>query len=373
MADETQIITGDPADTSDIVGLPVYGDAIRDRKELDQYLDEAYDKMASDLHLLVGVPPTLRVDGVLHHLDRPPITPGYIEKLISMMLTPIQRKKLAMELELDFSYSFSDKAHFRVNIFHERGYLSAVMRLVPAQIRTIEELGLPPIIHKFGQARSGLVLVTGPTGQGKSSTLAAIIDEINHQRADHILTIEDPIEFVYKPDKSMISQRELYVDTKSFAAALKSALREDPNVILVGEMRDLETMEAALTIAETGHLVFATVHSTDAASTADRIISAFPSHHQPQIRLQLSSVLIGVLSQRLFPKVGGGRAAAVEVMVANTQVRALIRDGKTYQLPTAIQTGGAEGMITMNKSINQLLAEGKISQDTLKDYAAQVK
>jgi len=343
-----------------------------EKQEIHALLEEAVKRGASDLHLVVGASPILRIQGELVELkDRPVLTPGYAERLVGLLMNDDQKKFFISNKELDFSYPYRDKAYFRVNIFRQKGKAGAVLRLIPSKVLTIDELGLPPVIHKFAQAKRGLVLVTGPTGHGKSSTLAAIIDEINETRSEHIITIEDPIEFVYEHKRSIINQRELYNDTLSFGSALRSVLREDPDVILIGEMRDAETMEAALTIAETGHLVFGTVHSNTAAETADRIIYSFEAYQQPQIRTQLAAVLLGVINQRLIPKVGGGRVPLVEILIATPSVRSLIREGKTYQLPNAIQTGVSEGMISIEKALSDLLSKGLITPETVKQLKTE--
>jgi twitching motility protein PilT len=291
-----------------------------------------------------------------------------MEALITPILTPEQKELLSVNKELDFSYQFENFGRFRVNVYTEKNIIAASLRLIPAKILSIEELGLPQICHKFAGMKQGLVLVTGPTGQGKSSTLAAIIEEINQTRGEHILTIEDPIEFVYSPAKSIVSQRELHSDTHSWDIALRSALREDPDVVLVGEMRDFETIAAALTVAETGHLVFATLHTNSAAQTIDRIIDVFPADQQAQVRSQLAMTLEGVFSQRLLPSLRGGRVAAAEVLLATPAVRNLIREGKSFQLDNVIQTSSEIGMTTLNASLDSLIKQGLISQEVALQY-----
>lgn len=324
----------------------------------------------SDLHLLVGLAPVLRVKGVLSALvGAPQLNTEQIESLILPLMTQEQQEFVKVNKELDFAYQYQDVARFRVNVYHAQGQLAAALRLIPNVIRSIDELMLPPILHEFTKYKQGLVLVTGPTGEGKSTTLAAIIEEINTQRSEHILTIEDPIEFIYHPKKSIISQRELNHDTQSWEMALRSALREDPNVVLVGEMRDYETIAAAITVAETGHLVFATLHTASAAQTVDRIIDVFPAHQQGQVRQQLSGSLNAVISQRLLPSIGGDRIAAMEVMLANSAVRNLIREAKTHQLDNVIQTSSGSGMILMEYSLQSLIAKGMITTDTARRYA----
>ncbi|OGD56722.1 type IV pili twitching motility protein PilT, partial [Candidatus Berkelbacteria bacterium RBG_13_40_8] len=313
--------------------------------EMKKLLDLAIDKKASDLHLTVGVPPMIRIDGALMAVpDEPNLTTEQTSKLIQSFMTQDQVERLKVRKEVDFSFGYQDM-RFRANTYFQKGNLAASLRLIPKLIKSIADLGLPPILEKFTSPSQGFMIITGPTGHGKSTTLAAMINAINHTRSEHIVTVEDPIEYVFEHDKSIISQREVGSDTNSFARALRSCLREDPNVVLVGEMRDLETIEAALTIAETGHLVFATLHTNSAAQTADRMIDVFPPHQQQQVRMQLANVLLGVVSQRLLPRTQGGRVVACEIMVANSAVRNTIREGKTHQLPNIIQTSASEGMI----------------------------
>ncbi len=329
---------------------------------------------ASDLHLSVGVKPTIRIDGVLHPVeDHPVLNPERAEALVDTIMTDEQRKKLSARKEIDFSIPFEEKARFRVNVFHQRGYVSAALRLIPMTLKNYEELSLPGQIQLFAQLKQGLILFAGPTGHGKSTTQAAIIDDINTHRAEHIVTIEDPIEYTHLHKKSIIDQREVGEDTESFAMALRSVLREDPDVVLIGEMRDPETMAAAMTIAETGHLVFATVHTNDAPQTIDRIVDSFPEFQQNQVRAQLSQVLTGVISQRLLPQIGGGRIPAVEIMMATMAVRSLIREGKTHQIPGVIQTSTEEGMISMEKALADRVQEGLVKYDDAMLYANDVK
>lgn len=319
---------------------------------------------ASDLHLVPGSVPCIRVHGDLIPIEgEAPIDQPRAEELIMPLLSTELRDQLLVNKEVDFSFQYEKFGRFRVNAYHAKGIKGASLRLIPAQIKTLEELKLPTTIHQFAQWHQGFVLVTGPTGEGKSSTLAAIIDEINASRAEHILTIEDPIEFVYSPKKSIISQRELHADTHAWDVALKSALREDPNVVLVGEMRDFETIAAALTVAETGHLVFATLHTNSASQTVDRIIDVFPEHQQGQIRLQLSTTLQAVLSQRLIKSLKGGRVAAVELLMATSAVRNIIREGKTFQLDNVIQTSSEMGMISLDGSLAKLVNSGEIAYE----------
>jgi len=332
--------------------------------DMAEILKETLNRQASDLHLAVGVPPMVRVDGHLESLDYPIVTPNEARELIYSILSQDQRQKLETDWEVDLSYSLYGQARFRVNAYFQRGTIGAAFRLVPVVIKTVEELGLPQIIHSFCHKPRGFVLVTGPTGSGKSTTLAAIIDEINSTRADHIVTIEDPIEFLHQHKKCVVNQREVGTDTKAFPVALRSALRQDPDIILIGEMRDLETIQIALTAAETGHLVFATLHTQDCPQTIDRMIDVFPPFQQEQIRVQIAATLEGIVTQQLLPKASGqGRAAACEVLVATPASRNLIREGKTHQLYTVMQTGGQLGMQTMNSSLAELVRRGQISRE----------
>lgn len=332
--------------------------------DIGEILKETVDRQASDLHLAVGLPPVLRIDGRLQPMDRPPLTPSVAREMIYSILTQDQRQKLETDWEVDLSYSLYGQARFRVNAYFQRGTLGAAFRLVPTIIKTVDELGLPKVLHTFSQKPRGLILVTGPTGSGKSTTLAAIIDEINETRNDHIITIEDPIEFLHHHKRCVIHQREVGSDTRAFPIALRSALRQDPDIILIGEMRDLETIQIALTAAETGHLVFATLHTQDCPQTIDRMIDVFPPHQQEQIRVQIAGTLEGVVTQQLLPRVGGvGRVVACEVLIATPAARNLIREGKTHQLYTVMQTGGQYGMQTMNSSLAELVRRGQITRE----------
>jgi twitching motility protein PilT len=331
---------------------------------IEVLLEEVIKRKASDLHLQVGLPPIIRVDGTLTPVPGADVlSDEAVETLIFAILDEDQKQILLKDKEFDFSFAFGDLARFRVNAFHERGNLAAALRLISNEIMTIEQLGLPPIVNKFADYPRGLVLVTGPTGSGKSTTLAALINKINNERAAHIITIEDPIEYTHRSKKSVIVQREVHYDTYSFSAALRSALREDPDVVLIGEMRDLETIASAITIAETGHLVFATLHTNSASQSIDRMIDVFPPHQQPQIRSQLSNILMSIVSQRLVPAIGGGRVAAAEILVATPAVRNIIREGKTHQLEAVIQTGAEFGMQSMDKTLVNLIHNGIISYD----------
>ncbi len=322
---------------------------------IEVLLDEVIKKKASDLHIQVGLPPMLRVDGsLLPVTGADPLTEEAVETLVFAILDEDQKQILLKDKEFDFSFAYGDLGRFRVNAFHERGNMAAALRLIPNEIPTIEQLGLPQIVNKFADYPRGLVLVTGPTGSGKSTTLASLVRKINEEKAVHIITIEDPIEYTHKSQKSVVVQREVHYDTYSFSAALRSALREDPDVVLIGEMRDLETIASAITIAETGHLVFATLHTNSASQSIDRMIDVFPPHQQPQIRAQLSNILTAITSQRLIPAIGGGRIAAAEILVATPAVRNIIREGKSHQLEAVIQTGAEFGMQSMDKTTGQL-------------------
>jgi twitching motility protein PilT len=340
---------------------------------IEVLLEEVIKKKASDLHIQVGLPPMLRVDGSLIAVPSADIlSEEAVEALVFAILDDDQKQILLKDKEFDFSFAFGDLGRFRVNAFHERGNLAAALRLIPNEILTTEQLGMPEIVKKFADYPRGLVLVTGPTGSGKSTTLAALVDKINTEKAAHIVTIEDPIEFTHKSKKSVIVQREVHYDTYSFSAALRSSLRQDPDVVLIGEMRDLETIAAAITIAETGHLVFATLHTNSAAQSIDRMIDVFPPHQQPQIRAQLSNILMGICSQRLIPSIGGGRTVAAEILIATPAVRNIIREGKSHQLEAVIQTGAEFGMQSMDKTLVTLIHNGTITYDEARNYAVDL-
>lgn len=348
--------------------------AVPNSVKIETLLEACIKHGASDLHIQVGLPPILRIDGSLVPIPNTPIlTTEIVDTLIFSTLDSMQRETLAKDKEFDYSFAFGEIARFRVNAFNEKGHLAAAFRLIPTKMPTIEELGMPQVISSFAEYPRGLVLVTGPTGSGKSTTLAAIINKINSEKSVHILTIEDPIEFTHKSKRSLVAQREVHYDTYSFSRALKSALREDPDVVLLGEMRDLETISAAITIAETGHLVLATLHTNSAAQSVDRMIDVFPAEQQPQIRSQLAGILMAVCSQRLVPAIGGGRVCAAEIMVANTAIRSIIREGKTHQLDTAIQTGASEGMQTMDRTLAKLVQQGTVTYDSAREYAVDVR
>ncbi len=340
---------------------------------LKSLLAAVLEQGASDLHLAVGRYPTLRIDGVLvPYMPGKILNPSSIKDLIYSMLTEKQKEILDKEREVDFSYNFDEKARFRVNVFFEKGYLAAALRLIPAKIKTIEELNLPSMLLDFTKPSQGFVLIVGPSGHGKTTTMAALIDYINQNRNSHIVTIEDPIEYLFKQDRCIINQREVYHDTPSFNAALRATFREDPDVIMVGEMRDLETISTAITAAETGHLVFATLHTNNASQTIDRIIDSFPSDQQKQIRMQLSGSLLGIISQRLIPRIDFGRVPALEILIVNPAVRNLIREGKTHQLDLVIDTSADAGMVSLNKSLAGLVKSRIISMESAETYSLNV-
>lgn len=338
--------------------------------QLKELLSTTANEQASDLHISCGHPPVLRVDGMLVPLlKKKVITPADAQGLAQALMTQEQYERMLKEKEVDFSYSFEGSARFRVNVFFEKGNFSAALRLVPSKIPTIDELNLPPILHEFTKANQGFVIITGPSSQGKSTTLAALLDEINHERADHIITIEDPIEYIFKEDKSIIDQREVYQDTLSFAKALRSTFRQDPNVIMVGEMRDPETIATAITAAETGHLVFATLHTNSSSQTIHRIVDAFPSEQQGQIRAQLSGSLLGIVSQRLVPRIKGGLIPACEIMVANPAIANLIRENKIHEIPLVIETSVESGMISLNRALSILVNSREVSLENALGYS----
>ncbi len=340
------------------------------KKQLEELLSLTVKEQASDLHLSVGHPPVLRIaDRLVPLLKKPKLSPEDTRGLAEALMTQEQLQRFLQEKEIDFSYSFQEMARFRVNVFFQRGGVSCSLRLIPAKISTIEELNLPSIIHQFARATQGFVLISGPSSHGKSTTLAALIDEINHTRTDHIITIEDPIEYVFEDDRAIIDQREIYQDTLSFARALRSTFRQDPDVIMVGEMRDPETMATAITAAETGHLVFATLHTNSAAQTMHRIVDSFPSEQQNQIRAQLSGSLLGVVSQRLIPRIKGGLIPACEVMLNTPATANLIRENKAHELPLVIETSAEMGMISLNRALANLVKMKEISLENAINYS----
>ena len=337
---------------------------------LPELLQLTLDRNASDLHLVVGSPPIIRVDGKLLPVAGANIlTPEVSKTLVFALFSPHQKEFFVNNKEIDFSTAYGTKARFRINAYTQKGSASAALRLIPSRIRTLEELNMPKICHRFTQLKAGLVLVTGPTGHGKSSTLAAMIEQINQTRPEHIVTIEDPIEYVYANKQSIISQRELGQDTLSWKMALRSVLREDPDVVLVGEMRDFETIAATLTVAETGHLVFATLHTNSAAQTIDRVVDVFPEHQQAQIRMQLSNTLEAVVSQRLLPAEGGGRVPATEILLGSSAVKTNIREGKSHLINNIIQTSREIGMMTLETSLADMIHRGKLSLQTAQQWS----
>ncbi len=344
---------------------------------ISELLDLTIKNKASDLHLLVGIPPAIRVDGNLISLSNyPVVTSETIEEMVFSLLKADQKQLLLNNKEFDFSFGFGGGSYgnlgrFRSNLYYQRGFLAAAFRFLEPNIKTTEELKLPKVVHSFANLKQGFIIVTGPTGQGKSTTLAAIINEINLGRATHILTIEDPIEYVYPNGKSIISQREMDVDSHSWSNSLKAALREDPDVVLIGEMRDPETIASAMTIAETGHLVFSTLHTNSASQTIDRIIDSFPASQQPQIKSQLASVLKGIVSQRLIPLINGGRSPAVEILIGTPAISSNIREGKTHLIDSTIQTSSAVGMQTLESSLASMVMAGSISLESARQYALQ--
>lgn len=337
---------------------------------IHQLLELTLAKEASDLHLVVGFPPQLRINSELYPLPgTEDITPEVIIQLLEPLMNKPQKDQYLNTLELDFSFELTNKCRFRVNTYFQKGHPAAAFRVIPFSIRPLDELGFPQVVSKLADLRQGFILITGPTGHGKSTTLAAFINQINLTRPAHIITIEDPIEFIYPKGKALISQREMYKDTKSWPNALKAALREDPDVVLVGEMRDLETISSALTVAETGHLVFATLHTNSAAQSIDRIVDVFPQNQQQQVRMQLAATLEAVLSLRLVPTVVPGRTLAVEILFASPAVRSVIREEKTHMIDNLIQTSAEMGMTTLENSLDMLVKEGRVSREMALRYA----
>ncbi len=325
---------------------------------------------ASDIHFVVGRYPTLRIDGKLFPLRKEKVLTAEDTQAVSdVLLTEDNKKTLLDAGQVDFSYSFENKSRFRVNIYFQKGNISIAMRLISSKIKTLEELNLPTSLYDFCNYSQGLILVTGPVGHGKSTTLAALLDYINHNFDQNILTIEDPIEYVYEQDRCIVNQREIGSDAKSFPAALKALFREDANVVMIGEMRDLETIGTTITAAEIGHLIFATLHTNNSAQTIDRIIDSFPAHQQNQIRLQLASVLVGVISQRLLPRIGGGRVPAIEIMIKNKAIENLIRENKIYQIDSVIETNLGNNMISLDRSLANLVEKGLITMNDATTYA----
>ncbi len=331
---------------------------------VDELLELVVKHDASDLHLCSGLPPIVRIDGELKQTPYEEVDPSVVQRMIYDILTDEQIQRFETELELDCSYSLRNVARFRMNVFRDRGTVATAMRLIPRKIPTIKDLGLPVVFEKIAKRPRGLFLVTGPTGSGKSTTLAAIVDDINRERAEHIITVEDPIEYLHEHKKSVVNQRELGQDTHSFSNALRAVLREDPDVLLVGEMRDLETIKLAITCAETGHLVMGTLHTNNAAESVDRMIDVFPAQEQEQIRVQLSNNLLAIASQQLLPRAGQrGRIAAIEVMVATPAIRNLVRENKAHQITSIIQTSAGEGMQTMDQALRDLYQQSLITYE----------
>ncbi len=340
------------------------------KEKLESLLLLTAQQNASDLHFSVGRKPTLRIDGRLVPITKEEVyTKEIVEGLINALVSPERKELFLKNREIDFSYTLSDKARFRINLYFQKGNMAASFRFIPYKIKTIEELNLPPVLHDFTKYNQGFVLVVGPAGQGKSTTLAALIDEINHERTEHIITIEDPMEYIYTQDRSIIDQREVFSDTLSFHRALRSVLRQDPDVVMVGEMRDPETIQTAITAAETGHLVFSTLHTNSASQTLDRIIDSFPASQQSQIRTQLAATLVGIISQRLLPRLNGGRIPACEVMITNSAIRNLIREDKIYQIDLVIETSIQEKMISLNRSLSNLVKQSEVSLEVAQSYS----
>ena len=339
-------------------------------QQLDFLLERVAQQQASDLHLTVGRYPTMRVDDVLLSISGTKVLTPEDTEALAILIMPEEKQKIFKETgEVDLAYHFRDRARFRVNVYRQRTFVSVAMRLIPSRIRTIEELTLPPILHEFARHSQGFFLVVGPAGHGKSTTLAALIDEINHERADHIVTIEDPIEYLFTQDRSIIDQREIGQDSRTFPDALRAVFRQDPDVIMIGEMRDPDTIGAALSAAETGHLVFSTLHTNNAAQTIDRILDSFPAEQQGQVRSQLALTLTGIVSERLLPRLEGGRVPAIEVLIATAATRNLIRERKTHEIDLVIETSADVGMISLNRSLADLVKRREISFENAELYS----
>ena len=342
-------------------------------QKLKKYLAYTVQHNGSDLHLSVGDYPLVRVDSDLYRLDKEEIVSHEdMEALSEALLNEQQMKKLHKEKSVDFSIEIESADRFRANMFYQKGNLSLALRFIPSEIRKLKDLGVPDLIYDFAKRSQGLLLMTGPTGHGKSTTLAALVEYINERRRGHIITIEDPIEYVHKSNQCLVEQREIYKDANDFGTALKSCFREDVDVILVGEMRDLETISTAITAAETGHLILATLHTNDSVQTIDRIIDVFPAYQQNQIRFQLANVLLGVVSQRLLKKIGGGRIPAIEILIKNAAIENLIRQNQTHQIGVTIETSLEDGMIGINRSLATLVKEGKVALEEAEGYATDV-
>ena len=341
------------------------------QRKISELLEEVLKNDATDLHLCVGRPPILRIDGKLVPIEgSSPLSPDAVKEISLSLLNQDQQDKFLAQKDIDFAFSHNEKARFRANIFLQMGKIASAFRFIPSKIRTIEELNLPPILHQFARANQGFFLVVGPSGHGKSTALAAIIDEINHTRGDHIITIEDPVEYIFQQDKCIIDQREVGIDVLDFHRGLRSMFREDADVVMIGEMRYAETISTAITAAETVHLIFSTLHTNTASQTIDRIIDSFAPHQQAQIRSQLSATLLGILSRRLIPCLKGGMVNAIELLIANHAIRNLIREGKIHQIDMIIDTSLEEGMISLNRSLADLVSRGMISYDNAELYSA---
>lgn len=344
------------------------------KKRLDELMALVAKEKASDLHLSVGRHPSLRISGDLVALIKQPVlTAPDTEGMVFSIITPEEKEKFLKEKSLDLSYAYEDKARFRVNVFFQRGFIGAAFRLIPVEIQGLAELNLPPILAEFARKEQGFFLVVGPTGHGKSTTLASLIEIINRERAEHIITVEDPMEYMFLQDKSIIDQREIGRDSPDFTSALRAMFREDVNVAMIGEMRDAETMAAAVTAAETGHLVFSSLHTNSASQTIDRILDSFVSEQQNQIRTQLASTMLGVFSQRLVPRISGGRIPAYELLIANTPVRNLIRENKIHEIDLYIETSSEAGMVGLNQSLVDLVRRGEITMETARAYSLNAK
>lgn len=340
------------------------------KKQLEEILDLAINKNATDIHISPGRCPIIRIDSQLTPLaDRPVLTVQDTQEIAFVLLPDGRKEEFLSQRDIDLSFSYKKKARFRINIYHQLGKISIALRLIPNKIKTIEELNLPPICHQFAKASQGFFLAVGPSGQGKSTALAALIDEINHSRFDHVVTIEDPVEYLFNPDKCIIDQREVGEDVQDFHRGLREVFRQDPDIIMIGEMRDPETISSAVTAAETGHLVLTTLHTNTASQTIDRIIDSFPHHQQNQIRMQLSATILGILSRRLVPCLKGGVINAVELMIANSAIRNLIREGRSHQIDMVIETSSEEGMISLNRSLVDLVKRKLISLENAQLYS----
>ena len=340
------------------------------QEKLKELLVTTAKQNSSDLHIGVGRRPIIRVDGSLVALQKEGIiTPEVAEGLVTSLLTPEQKERFMNEKQLDFAYSLEDKARFRVNVYFQKGFMSAALRLIPTRIKTLEELNMPPLLHDFARLSQGFILVVGPAGHGKSTTMAAILDEINHTRTEHIITVEDPIEYLFTQDRCIVSQREVGNDTASFADGLRTILRQDPDVLMIGEMRDASSIATAMTASETGHLVLSTLHTNSASQTIDRIIDSFPPEQQGQVVSQLSATLVAIISLRLLPRLGGGRIPAVELMIVNPAIRNLIRERKVYQIDLVVETSLQEGMVSLNRSLAKMVKAKEISMETAETYS----